>query len=78
MPQTKAMVIYDPVSAQVRRIVVAEDDAHYDAHHVSTVGQGESYTYIRFNLGEDPQFRSSLPKAIDAVTRVTGRAPSVF
>jgi hypothetical protein len=78
MPQTKAMVIYDVPSAQVRRIIVAEDDAAYDTHHTRTVGPGENYTFINFKLGEDPQFRSGLAKAQDAVTRVTGRFPSVF
>ena len=78
MPQTKAMVIYDVLSAQVRRIIVADDDTDYDAHHTQTLMTGESYTFIHFNAGEGPSLRSALERAQAAVVRVTGRSPSVF
>lgn len=73
---SKALVIYDAPSAQVRRIIVAEDDSHYEQHHLRTVGHNEAYTYLYFDGAAD--FRSSLAKAQEAVLRATGRKPTVF
>jgi hypothetical protein len=69
------MVIYDVASAEVRRIIVAEEDRHYDAHHLPTVGDGEAHTFIEFIMDDGPDYRSSLAKAQEAVARATGRFP---
>lgn len=74
MALTKAMVIFDPASRKVLRIYVAEDDDHYaQFHEPFVVGEGERFTYM--NIQGDPRYRSSLPRAENAVAAAMGYPP---
>jgi hypothetical protein len=74
MPATKAWIVYDVASAQVRRIIHPDNDKQDFRSHLMP---GEALTSIpRHGRGITPPNQHELDRAKEAVIRATGRFPT--
>lgn len=73
MALTSASVIYDVATAQVRSIIVPEDDSELNSH-VAVLLPGERLTKMSL-VGLPTMYRSNLDRAKAAVLLATGRVP---
>lgn len=73
MALTTISIIYDVATAEVRRIIVPEDDSELKYHAVNVM-PGEALT--RMSILGFNSYRSSLERCQAAVYKVTGRMPS--
>lgn len=67
MAQTQALVIYDAVSHQVLRVIVAGDDSEYARFHLQTVGVGEVGLLFAYDRTQFVDVQAVVAAAIAAV-----------